>query len=162
MAKENGYNGYSDKERDDKFKALKERIDKGELTKAEGPCALCSDPDVPVEYHDEDYGEPYIWGPPALLCLCRNCHRDKLHKRFWRHTAWQAYIAHVRRGGYARDLKDPVIKKEFDAYRKSIEHGDVLTLKTLRPYKGTVGEEWFANLRMDEESRSDPTARPRP
>ena len=103
MAEGSWYNGYSAEERDIKFKALKRLIRKGEIPPATGPCMLCNDPDVAVEYHDEDYGEPFIWGPPALLTLCRNCHRDKLHKRFRRHSSWHAFIAHVRRGGYARD-----------------------------------------------------------
>jgi len=156
------YNGYSAKERDVKFKVLKRLVANGELPSATGPCMLCSDPETPVEYHDEDYGEPFIWEPPALLCLCRHCHRDKLHKRFWRRSAWHAYIAHIRRGGYARDLKDPTIKKEIESCRSAIERGESFSLPVLRPYTQKVGQEWFANLRMDPESLSDPSARPRP
>tara|TARA_R110002073_G_scaffold147222_4_gene299968 strand:- start:199 stop:687 length:489 start_codon:yes stop_codon:yes gene_type:complete len=162
MAEGSWYNGYSPKERDKKYKILMRLIAKGELPTASGPCALCGDPDVPVEYHDEDYGEPFIWEAPALLCLCRNCHRDKLHKRFGRQTAWWAYIAHIRRGGYARDIKDPVIKKEMKDYRVAIDRGEQTTLRELRPYSHTIGQEWFSNLRMDPESLSDPSARPRP
>ena len=162
MPKGSWYNGYSPKERDKKFKVLKQLIAKGDLPPATGPCALCCDPEVLVEYHDEDYGKPFIWEAPALLCLCRNCHRDKLHKRFWRHTAWQAYIAHIRRGGYARDLKDPMIKKEVKAYQVAIERGEPFMLRQLRPYPHTVGEEWFSNLLMDPGSLTDPLARPRP
>lgn len=161
MAEGSWYNGYSPKERDVKFKVLKRLVAKGELSPASGPCMLCGDPDVPVEYHDEDYGEPFIWEPPALLCLCRHCHRDKLHNRFWRHSAWHTFIAHVRRGGYARDLKDPKIKKELEAARAAIERGESMSLSALRPYTRTAGDEWFATLRMDPGSLSDPTARPR-
>jgi hypothetical protein len=156
------YNGYSPTERDKKSRELKHLIAKGELPSASGPCALCGDPEVPVEYHDEDYGEPFIWEAPALFCLCRNCHRDKLHKRFWRHSAWFAYTAHIRRGGYARDLKDKSIKKEVKAYQVALERGERIPLRKLRPYQRKVGEEWFSNLRMDEESLCDPSARPRP
>ena len=162
MAEGSWYNGYTAKERDVKFKILKRLIAKGELPPPSGPCMLCGDPEAGVEYHDEDYSEPFIWGPPALLSLCRHCHRDKLHKRFWRQPAWQAYVAHIRRGGYARDLKDPKIKKEFALCRVAIERGERISLMTLRPYGRRVGEEWFANLRMDPESLSDPSARPRP
>lgn len=162
MAEGSWYNGYSAKERYIKFKVMKSLVAKGELPPASGPCMLCCDPDVVVEYHDEDYGEPFIWEPPALFCLCRHCHRDKLHKRFWRHSAWHAYIAHIRRGGYARDLKNPKIKKELEAYRTAIERGVQFNLAVLRPYLRVAGEEWFANLRIDPESLSDPTARPRP
>lgn len=134
MPKGSWYNGYSPKERDKKFKVLKKFIAKGELPKASGPCALCGDPEVTVEYHDEDYGEPFIWEAPALLCLCRNCHRDKLHKRFWRHNSWFAYIAHIRRGGYARDLKNPASKKEFQAYRiERLNEASCLFLESCDP-----------------------------
>lgn len=162
MAEGSWYNGYKPSERDFKFKVMKARIAKSELSPATGPCMLCGDPDVAVEYHDEDYGEPFIWGPPAMLSLCRHCHRDKLHKRFWRHSAWQAYVAHIRRGGYARDLKDPTVKKELVACRTAIERGETPKLRALRPYSGTAGKKWFANLRMDPASLSDRSARPRP
>jgi len=161
--KGNWYNGYSPEERDYKFKVLKDLIAKGDVPPTAGPCALCGDPDpkAAFEYHDEDYGEPFIWGPPAMFPLCRNCHRDKLHRRFWRHSAWQAFVAHVRRGGYASDLKDPTIKQEVDAYRAAIEKGESPVLPELRPYTRVIGEEWFAHLRMDEASLKDRAARPR-
>ncbi len=162
MAEDSWYNGYSARERDLKFKELKRRIARGETPPASGPCALCGDPDVPVEYHDEDYGEPYIWEPPALLALCRNCHRNKLHKRFSDNAAWKAFIAHVRRGGYARDLKDKAVKKEADACKRLIEQGKPFSLTPMRPYPREVGKEWFTNLRLDPESLKDPTSRPRP
>lgn len=156
------YNGYSPEERDYKLKVLKSLIAKGDVPPATGPCALCGDPEVPVEYHDEDYGEPFIWVPPAMFSLCRFCHRDTLHKRFWKHSAWQAFLAHVRRGGYARDLQeDPSIQQEFEVYRASLARGETATLRQLRPYTKTPGSEWFAHLRMDIESRTDPMARPR-
>jgi hypothetical protein len=141
---------------------VKRLIAKGEMPPAAPPCMLCGDPDVAVEYHDEDYGEPYIWEPPALLCLCRHCHRDKLHKRFWRHSAWLAYLAHIRRGGYARDLKGKNIQKELKTCQAAIERGESFSLALLRPYTREPGKEWFANLRMDPESLSDASARPRP
>jgi hypothetical protein len=140
---------------------MKKLLAKGELLQPSGSCALCNDSEVPLEYHDEDYGAPFIWEPPAIYALCRNCHRDKLHKRFKRPSAWLAYIAHIRRGGYARDLKDLVIKKEVDTCKVAIENNQVFTLKSLRPYPHETGREWFANLRMDIESLSDPVARQR-
>ena len=48
-----------------------------------------------------------------------------------------------------RDLKDPKIKKELEAYRDAIELGVPFSLQTLRPYTRKTGEEWFASLRMD-------------
>lgn len=157
------YNGYPWPERLAKLKEWTRLCADGKLGPAIGPCALCGDPDVPVEGHSEDYSKPYLWGPPAEFALCGNCHKDKLHKRFSRPLAsWKAFVAHVRRGGYARELKDPVVKKEVAAFKAAIQRGETFSLRQLRPYAGVVGEEWFANLRMDIESLSDPTARPRP
>lgn len=122
---------------------------------------LCNDPEVPVEYHGEDYGEPYLWCPPAVYSLCRHCHRDKLHKRFWRHSAWITYLAHVRRGGYARDLKIPELRREILMYQKALERGETPTLAQLRPYAGAPGTEWFARLSLDEGDLTNPASRPR-
>ena len=157
------YNGFCWKERDTKFKVMKRKIALGEIppASASGCCALCGDPEAQLEYHDEDYGEPYLWTEPAVFALCRNCHRDKLHKRFTRPTAWQALIAHVRRGGYARDLKDSAIKAEVEACRLAIENQTPFSLRQLRPYLRAVGDEWFAKLRMDPASLMDRNARPR-
>ena len=113
MVVKSWYNGYSPQERDEKYKVLMSLISKGKLSNAKGPCDLCNDPSVDCEYHDEDYGKPYIWTKPALLSLCRHCHRYKLHKRFNNKTNWFVYLAHIRRGGYATDLKEKEIKKTF-------------------------------------------------
>jgi hypothetical protein len=150
MAEGSWYNGYSTKERDKKFKELKKRIARGETSPATGPCALCGDPDVPVEYHDEDYGEPFIWEAPALLALCRHCHRDKLHKRFCRHAAWRAFVAHIRRGGYARDLQDDAIKRELARYKRAHESGEACTLDHFghfRAISGRSGSPTCASIR---------------
>lgn len=156
------YNGYGWPEREAKLREMKRRIARGEQAPASGPCQLCGDPDVPVEYHDEDYSQPYIWGPPALLSLCRNCHRDKLHKRFLRPLAWSAFLAHVRRGGYARDLKIPEVKREVQALQAALARGETLELKSMRPYSRRVGGEWFASLSTDPASLSNASSRPRP
>ena len=161
MVVDSWYNGYSPKERDAKFKVLKRLIKKGDLEVAKGPCDLCNDPNAAVEYHDEDYGLPYLWTKPALLCLCRSCHRYRLHKRFSNPDNWYALIAHVRRGGYASDLKDKYIKKEVDLYQEAVDEGSEFQLKNLRSYNHKVGSEWFANIRMDIGSLKDPNARPR-
>ena len=161
MVEGSWYNGYRPKERLSKLREMNRRLASGELTQAAGPCALCGDPDVPVEYHDEDYGEPYLWSPPAQYCLCRHCHRHKLHTRFKAPSAWNTYLAHIRRGGYACDLKDREIKTEVEKYRVALERGETPPLKYLRPYPHEIGKEWFATLRMDIESLEDPSARKR-
>lgn len=155
------YNGYDSDERTEHLMVLKRLINAGELAPAIGPCALCCDPNAPVEYHSEDYSKPYRWTPPATYPICLSCHRSKLHTRFRWPQLWFAFLAHVRRGGYARDLHDPAIKREFATYRALVARGEKAILRQLRPYKKIPGSEWFANLRMDESSKEDPAARPR-
>lgn len=155
------YNGYSPQERTRHLKASKRLIAEGELAPATGPCDICRDPDAQVEYHSEDYARPFRWSPPATYVLCLHCHRDKLHKRFQRPELWAAFLAHVRRGGYARDLNNPTVRLEFEYYRWAVKQGKRAVLHQLRPYTKTSGKEWFAHLRMDLASLRDPTARPR-
>lgn len=156
------YNGFSPEERLAKLNVCNEKLEKGEIADASGPCMLCGDPDIPVELHSEDYGKPYLWTYPAVLSLCKTCHRFKLHGRFARPEDWQTYVAHVRRGGYSREIKDPEISKELRAYREALKKGETPNgLCVLRPYTQELGKEWFANLRLDAESKMDPTARPR-
>lgn len=157
----NWYNGFSPQERGAKFKVCNQLIARGELEDASGPCMLCGDPNVKVELHSEDYGEPFLWTPPAVYTLCYSCHRFRIHTRFRFPDAWNAFLAHVRRGGYASDLKDPEIAKEFRDYKNALKRGEEFELKELRPYTAEPGTEWFAHLRMDVESLTDPTARPR-
>lgn len=157
------YNGYDWTQRDAKLRVLKRLIAQGAMAPATGPCQLCGDPEVPVEYHDEDYSQPYLWGPPALFALCRNCHRDKLHKRFARPHAWSAFLAHVRRGGYARDLKEPGVKRDVVRLARALAAGGPqLSLEHKRPYGATPGREWFATLSCDPVTISPAAIRPRP
>lgn len=163
MDEKGWYNGYAWNERNAKLRAMKRLVASKELAPAKGPCQLCGDPDVPVEYHDEDYSKPYIWGPPALFALCRNCHRDKLHKRFAKPFAWKAFLAHVRRGGYASDLKQPSIKREVLEVERALALGDNSpVLPTLRPYAIVEGTEWFSIVSLDPIIISPAAQRPRP
>jgi hypothetical protein len=162
----NWYAGFSPNERSDHLAEQKRRIASGELAPASGPCALCGDPDTRTEYHSEDYAQPYCWTPPAAYALCAYCHRHQLHRRFSRPDEWAAYLAHVRRGGYARDLLNPTIRLEFETYRWSVSRGKSasiipLSLFPLRPYSKVVGKEWFSGLTVDPRSLRDPAARPR-
>lgn len=155
------YNGYPSRERDELFTVYKRLLAAGEIAPPVGPCELCGDPDTQVESHSEDYATPYRWSPPAAYSLCQHCHRHKLHQRFHRPELWTAFLAHVRRGGYASDLTIPTVRLEFEYYRWAVKQGKPAVLHRLRPYPKTPGKEWFAHLRMDIESLRDPSARPR-
>lgn len=154
------YNGFSPAERSAKFRTLKHLVSRGELANATGPCELCGDPDSPVEYHSEDYAAPFRWEAPAMRVLCRHCHRGKLHGRFVRESTWQVFLAHVRRGGYARDLRSASIAAELRSFRLASLNGELATLTPLRPYRRVAGGEWFARLEMRPASLTEASARP--
>lgn len=150
----NSYNGFSWPERMAKFDEMKRRIASGELAPPSGPCRLCGDPSGPgtgvrFEYHDEDYGLVYSWSEPAAYAVCRDCHIYRIHQRTSRPESWFAFLAHVRRGGYARETREPAIRAELDQYRKDLRHGRTPKLRMLRPYVDAPGSEWFAKLSMN-------------
>jgi len=150
----NPYNGFSWSDRMAKYKEMQRRISAGELAAPRGPCELCSQPALPdgsitFEYHDENYGQEYKWIAPDAYVLCRNCHIYRIHQRFVRCLNWRAFLAHVRRGGYASELKLPAIKAEIASYQRALQAGLIPpSLAILRPYKGIVGREWFTNLSL--------------
>lgn len=90
--------------------------------------------------------------------LCRDCHVHRLHKRFSNPARWSAFLAHVRRGGYARDLKESAdIKREFEQRVSASKPDDLVTPRRLRPYPHTIGQEWFARLSTDPRCLTSPT-----
>ena len=156
------YNGYTEEERRAKGRERARLIQAGVLSTHPADCMLCGDPEVPVEGHSEDYSTPYRWEPPALYWLCVHCHRHKLHRRFLNPKSWRVYLAHIRRGGYARDLRDPVVANELAAFRRAMNQGKPAGLRVLRERKGLRDVEWWDTLTMDRASLDDPSARPRP
>jgi hypothetical protein len=157
----NPYNGYSGKERDEKEAERARLLQSGDLQMRHTACELCGDPDTPTKPHVEDYSKPYLWEPPAEYMVCDTCEHDMLQKRFRNKDRWDSFKAHVRRGGYARDLQDPAINKEFLDYREARERGEKPTLRKLRDRQLT-GEEWWEKLSIDSNTLTDPKSRPRP
>ena len=96
-----------------------------------------------------------------MYWLCRHCHREKLHKRFAPTHAWRALLLHVRRGGYARELKTTENKRELGEATKAIAASKTPTLRVIRSRK-LDGEQWWEQLTLDPESRDSAQARPRP
>ena len=155
-------NGYSDKERTGSIAPMNRALRNGEVTLAPNGCMLCGDPSARLELHSEDYSKPYRWSPPAAYWLCRHCHRNKLHKRFAAADLWIAFIAHVRRGGYAADLRGPVMRKQFDDFRAAVRAGsEPPVLRTLRTARIFAASEWWEQLALDKASLRDPSARAR-
>lgn len=147
----NPYNGFTWQERETKFKEMNRRLATDALTRPHGPCRLCGDKGgqgtgVIFEYHDEDYGDKYSWLEPAAYMVCRDCHIYRIHQRTSRPQSWKLFLAHVRRGGYAREMRDASVQAELRRNREAILSGVTEGLLELRPYSGVVGEEWFAKL----------------
>lgn len=164
MRDDGWYNGYGWTERYAKLKALR-REPPADLAPPQPPCQLCADPHPKsVEYHDEDYSQPYLWKPPAIFVLCRNCHRAQLHKRFARPHAWRAFLAHVKRGGYARDLvEDRAVRREVKAYAQALAEGrapsPMEALPGRHPHEAPA---WYEALSVDPVQITPYGRRPRP
>ena len=97
-----------------------------------------------------------------MVGLCaRVCHRRKLHGRFAHPQNWQTYCAHVRRGGYGRDLKDPKVKAELRAYQAELKKGN--RPPVLPPIKGRRVRRggWWTKLTCDREVLARFDSRPR-
>jgi hypothetical protein len=163
----NPYNGYSWDERMAKFKAMRRHFSPEDLKNLQGPCRLCGDPGGPntgvtFEYHDEDYSRDYSWSEPAAYVVCRSCHIYRIHQRFVRSKSWPVFLAHVERGGYARDMRKPQVQRELNTYRKALESGAVLPeLSGMNAGRRPIGDEWFSKLTTNPRSIDDRAYRPR-
>jgi hypothetical protein len=144
------YNGFSSSQRSANGRALNKAIKARTVSAPSGSCALCGDPNVApksLDYHSEDYSKPYVWSPPSAYVLCRHCHRNKLHKRFDNPNQWEAFKAHVRRGGYASELvSDPKVKREVAAFQQALDSRSPEELRVLRSHRPSVETEWWEKL----------------
>jgi hypothetical protein len=154
------YNGFSPGQRDRNFAVLKQQIVEGFVRAAAGPCRLCGDPigspdrrtGVTFEYHTEDYTLPLLLGEPNLVILCIHCHRAKLHKRFSDPSGWLAFLAHIRRGGYARDLKISSVAREVKGVKTALMARRGADLEILRERQTSDLLGWFSALSTDVQS----------
>ncbi|MBN8443171.1 MAG: hypothetical protein J0M28_15950 [Thauera sp.] len=154
------YNGYTAKERQEKFDELKRRRAAG-LPQESTPCMMCGDPEAPVEQHSEDYSKPYRWTPPAEYALCGSCHYW-LHQRFGKSLAWHAYKAHMRRGGYGKEFTDKEVKKERKAFEAAQASGQEYTWRELPGRVARTGMDWWEHLTLSPDALAALWARPRP
>lgn len=154
----NWYNGYSPKER---YKKLREH---GKLFPSRShpyfapPCHMCGDPSSPVMPHSEDYSEPFLWERPAEYALCKPCH-SRIHKRFNKPFAWEAYKLHLRRGGYGSDLKIGRIARQMTRLAKDLAEGKQVAVEPMRPVPPK--DAWWEALTTDPASLTAPWARKR-
>lgn len=72
-----------------------------------------------------------------------------LHKRFAAPGRWRAFLAHVRRGGYARDLQESETRREFSAFKKAKASGKEFELRILRSDRAFKSKEWWEQLTLD-------------
>lgn len=144
------YNGYPQKQRDAKYKVLVQALRDGSLTPYSGPCMLCGDPEVPVEPHSEDYSSPFLWDPPGMFWLCTHCHKNKLHGRFRNPSLWKAFLAHVRRGGYAREWLEPTLQREIRVFRAALQRIETAHLATIR--HRDIQDAWWEKLSTERQT----------
>lgn len=152
------YNGYSPDERSAKGEDGRQRRKRGTLPAFDDPCAMCGDPKATVEPHSEDYSQPYSWEQPAVYALCRHCHRNKLHKRFADPIGWFVFKAHLKRGGYASEIK--FHGRELRQFRRNLERGLPARLPAIRD-RTLTGREWWDLLSVDPLTLTSASARPR-
>jgi|APFre7841882630_1041343.scaffolds.fasta_scaffold59746_2 hypothetical protein len=157
----NPYDGYKGAQREAKSRAQHIREAQWLPSHPPGPCAICGDPEVPLEPHSQDYSLPCPWSPPAEYALCSLCHVHRLHARFRNPQPWEAHKARVRRGGYSSDLKIPEIAAELAAFRAALKRNEGNTLQVLRS-RASTGDEWWEDLLTDQSQLADRAARPRP
>jgi hypothetical protein len=155
------YNGYSPQERARKVRAVFNAMLDDQIGEPWPPCALCGDPWVTCDFHSEDYSQPYRFRPPAMYSVFTSCH-SRLHSRFSRPDRWEAFKAHIRRGGYASDLHDPKIAREWNSYVRERSRGRKVKLSNLRRYRSRAGSEWWARLSVDPRTLRARSARRRP
>lgn len=141
----NCYNGFTAKER---ARFLDPGVTKTTVP-AHGPCAICLDPRAPVVYHSEDYSWPPTWVPPATHAVCKSCH-NRIHARFSRPWRWEAYKAHVRRGGYGSEVGtrsgSPKLCRELTTLQEALAKGrPVPEMRTLRE-RPESSHEWWEHL----------------
>lgn len=147
----NPYNGFSAAERAKKLVDMHRQISSGLLRVPRGPCRLCNDPgeakdENQFEYHDEDYSWEYKWAEPYAFVVCKLCHL-RIHTRFKHPEAWHCFLAHVRRGGYAREMREVSVKRELGEWRRALNTREQLPLlRPVRQYVGSPGNEWFSRL----------------
>jgi hypothetical protein len=153
------YNGYSPRERERAGRAIARARAAGELQPVIS-CMLCGDPAAKLDLHSEDYSKPYCFEPPAAYWVCISCHRNHLHKRFAKPYAWTAFQAHVRRGGYACDLRLSAISREVKAFELALAANRPAPLAVMRSFQ--LRDSWWERLSVDPASQQDPSARPRP
>ena len=154
------YNGYSPAERSRRNRELRRQRGSRPRGSVKGPCEICGDPQPPFDTHAEDCSWPY---KPSGRVMCHVCHRRKLHGRFAHPLNWQAYCAHVRRGGYGRDLSNPEVKAELKKYQAALSNGEKpRPLEALRG-RNKRRDGWWAKLTCDREilSRFDSRVRAR-
>lgn len=155
------YNGYTPQERSRKLRASYTLFPNHSHPYYHGACHMCGDPSSPVEPHSEDYAQPYLWERPAEYALCKTCH-GRLHKRFSRPFAWEAYKQHMRRGGYGSDLKLSSVGREVSKLAKALENGASFPLSPLGVAREpSAPSAWWESLTTGPASLTAAWARPR-
>lgn len=150
------YNGYSGMERQAKYDEYKRLCTQGEDPyKSIKSCQLCGCTNQALEPHSEDYGEPYKWGPPYEYAICSFCHHW-IHARFAHPHDWDAFKAHVRRGGWGQEFAGSLERKSYKEDGRTV-WPPMMVDGERRPQRN--GLDWWEGLTTSAASMADSAAR---
>lgn len=108
----NFYNGFSPAQRIKALNWSKAQRAAGRRKPKAEKCMACGQEHGLIQFHSEDYSEPY--GPHiGAYEFCYRCHMT-LHCRFSSHTAWEKYKEFLR-AGYRWE---PIHGSNFDLIRR--------------------------------------------
>lgn len=127
------YNGFTDAQRDKAYRWFMDEIKAGRRVKRPTVCCACGQKEGLLEFHSEDYSEPYgahigAWG------LCYRCHM-MIHCRFRNKKAWTKYRQAVAAG----ITFEPLHTRNFPLFiRQSIEGTAPVKMTQAQPRKDVL------------------------
>jgi hypothetical protein len=138
LAVRSWYNGFSPQLRSRSWEWLKAERAAGRIPEPL-QCQVCGETGGLVDYHTEDYSEPFgsnIWE----FSLCFRCHM-MLHVRYRRPAAWHRYIEQLEAGAVYVPLmhRGQINQLNADAW--------IMNPVRLGPSRGRL--EWFRSLSME-------------
>ena len=96
------YNGFSPARRMEADAWLKAGVAAGRL-EPPSRCMACGETRGIIDYHAEDYSQPFTAEKLAAIPLCFRCHM-MLHARFRNPARWRRYIEQLEAGAMYRPL----------------------------------------------------------
>ena len=93
----NSYNGYTPQQRTKALKWFRAAQARGEKSRHPESCDICGQTEGHLEWHSEDYSEPFDLDHIGKFGLCYPCHM-MIHCRFKNKEAWKVYGESIKEG----------------------------------------------------------------